>query len=80
MAILDADGARRTRDWDEARFLAHYAASLTAFAHHDPKKMPEFQPTGAAAKPERPVDQEIAQAKVRGWFMARARKAAPAAG
>ncbi len=75
MAILDADGARRTREWDEARFLAHYAASLTAFAHHDPKHLPEFQPSGAAAKPKPALPDEVAQAQVRGWFRARAKKA-----
>lgn len=66
MAALEADAKRRTREWDERRALNHHLAHLIAFAHHDPKKMPEFKPT----EPDKPKARDPATdlAQVRGYL------------
>lgn len=69
--ILDGDVKRRTRDHDDARARNYELAHLIAFAHHDPKNMPKFEASGAEVKEE---SDALAQAQVRGFFIAAALK------
>lgn len=50
---------RHLRHHDEARARDAELARLTAFAFHSPKKIPEFKPMSAPAKPKREVSTEI---------------------
>jgi len=65
--ILEAAIRRDERDHEEARIRNYELANLIAFAHHDPKKMPEYKPI--ASKPEAMSD-EVQQARARGAFIA----------
>lgn len=67
--ILDGDRKRRLRDHDDARARNYELAGLISFAQHDPKKMPKYQATEDAGKA---VSDELAQAQVRGYFIAAA--------
>jgi hypothetical protein len=68
--ILKATTAKRKADFEERRALNYEMASLVAFAHHDPKAMPKYKPTGKAT----PENDELAQAQVRGFLMSLAMK------
>lgn len=66
ITVLDGEHKRRTREHDDARARNYELAGLISFAHHDPKKMPKFQATGAAEKEQ---SDAVNQAKVRGYLI-----------
>ena len=70
--ILDGDQKRRVREHDDARARNYELAVLVSFAHHDPGKMPAFKASGADEKAK---SDELAQAQVRGFFIAAAMSA-----
>lgn len=65
--MLDGDRKRRMRDHDDERARNYELAGLISYAHHEPKKMPKFKPT---EDPNAEKSDELAQAQVRGYFMA----------
>lgn len=73
---MEGDHKRHLREWDERRALSHHLAHLIAFAHHDPKKMPQFE---ASDKPK-VEDPEIGNAKFREYMRGLARRDAKRAG
>lgn len=68
VAALDGVEKRISREFEHKRILNHELARLVAYAQHAPNKMPKYKPPQTN---EEAAD-EIAQAKVRGFFMARA--------
>jgi hypothetical protein len=63
---LDGENKRRTREHDDARARNYELAGLISYAHHDPKKMPKFQATGAAAREQ---SDAVNQERVRGYLI-----------
>ena len=59
---------RDERGREEARARNFELANLISFAHHDPKKMPEYKPL--SAKSEETTSDEAQQARARGAFIA----------
>lgn len=57
--------ASRKRDMDDAMSLAWHTASLNAFAHHQPKKMPKLETLvgGEKKKRNQTGDEQIAMLK-----------------
>ena len=70
MATLEGVEKRISRDLEYQRVLNHEMARLIAFAHHAPNKMPKYKPPLT----DQEAADEIAQAKVRGFFMSRMAK------
>lgn len=61
-------------EFDRQRAVAYEQAQWFAIAVNDPRKLPAFE-TRSRPEPERDViDQQVANAKLRGWFMARSRR------
>jgi len=58
---------------DIAQQRNYELATLVAFAFHEPDNIPKF---GGSAQDEKQVSDEVAQAQVRGFFMALANKSA----
>lgn len=66
--ILRARAEARREEHDRQRGIAYELAALIAFAFHEPKKLPEFEPTRPAGAPSTRADEE----HVRAWFIAMA--------
>jgi hypothetical protein len=62
--VLDGEQKRRLRHHDDARARNYEFAGLISYAHHNPQKMPKFEPTGAPK-----VSDELAHEQVRGFFI-----------
>lgn len=65
MAVVNARRKARERAFEESRVVAYELARLTAFAHHNPKEMPDYKPVTAPETGPDAVDYE----RVRGFFM-----------
>ena len=57
------------RDHDDERIRNFELASLITYAHHNPKKMPKYKPTEDKTQVK---SDALAQAQVRGFFIAAA--------
>lgn len=68
--LLEGFEKRTMRDFEHQRALNHEMAGLVAFAHHSPNKIPRYKPV----RTESEAADDLAQAKVRGFFMARANR------
>lgn len=68
--ILRGSAAKMQAENELARQRNYELAQLIAYAHHDPSKMPEYN--DGSKKPEVPDD--VAQMKVRAYFMAMAQR------
>ena len=71
VAILRGGVARVTVENDLARQRNYELATLIAYAFNDPKNMPKF----SAVSQKKEVPDEVAQAQVRGFFIAMSKKA-----
>lgn len=67
---MRGDISKMRMDNDLARQRNFELAHLVAYAFHDPSKMPKF--SGDAAPDKAEVSDEVAQAQVRGFFIAMA--------
>jgi hypothetical protein len=66
VTMLSADRDRREADIETQRAINHELAALTAYAYHNPKKMPKYKPRG---EKRTPASDELANAKVFGFFV-----------
>ena len=68
--MVNARRKAQERAFEEQRVVAYELARLTAFAHHDPKNIPEYKPANAPETGPNAADYE----RVRGFFMGLAMK------
>lgn len=71
MKVLEGENKRLITDHDQARIRNYELAYWITFAHHAPKKMPEFRATNTPAKQ---ISNEADQERVRGWFISMAHR------
>lgn len=68
--IVKATSARRQRRFEEERLLNSELANLVAFAYHQPKQIPKYEPLQQARREE---PSEADDAYVRAFFIGMAK-------
>lgn len=77
MAVLEGEGRKMLREFDNRRALNHELACLMACAVNAPDKMPEFTPIGAEQEAEGPAVTSAADlVRAEGYLMALAMRGA----